>query len=153
MITADDLTFLRRAIEIATTAVTTGDDPYGSLLAGPHGEVLIEAHNTVRRDHDITAHPELKLARWTARELDPGHGRPDHHVHQLPALRHAPWRDRPFRARPGRLRPVHRAVGSAQSWSCMAGGAQRRARPVRGGTHPHRPLPPAPTPQTRRRND
>ena len=71
MITADDLTFLRRAIGIATTAVTTGDDPYGSLLAGPHGEVLIEDHNTVRRDHDITAHPELKLARWAARALDP----------------------------------------------------------------------------------
>ena len=71
MITAADLTFLRRAIGIATTAVTTGDDPYGSLLAGPHGEVLIEAHNTVRRDNDITAHPELKLARWAARELDP----------------------------------------------------------------------------------
>src|SRR5436190_23571951 len=71
MITADDLTFLRRAIGIAATAVTTGDDPYGSLLAGPHGEVLIEAHNTVRSDNDITAHPELKLARWAARELDP----------------------------------------------------------------------------------
>ena len=71
MITAEDLTLLRRAIGIATTAVTTGDDPYGSLLAGPHGEVLTEAHNTVRRDHDITACPELKLARWAARELDP----------------------------------------------------------------------------------
>jgi len=71
MITPDDLTFLRRAIGIATTAVTTGDDPYGSLLAGPRGEVLIEAHNTVRRDNDITAHPELKLARWAARELGP----------------------------------------------------------------------------------
>src|SRR5262249_44498682 len=27
--------------------------------------------NTVRRDNDVTAHPELKLARWAARELDP----------------------------------------------------------------------------------
>ena len=71
MITADDLTFLRRAIGIAAAAITTGDDPYGSLLVGPQGEVLIEAHNTVRRDNDITAHPELKLARWAARELDP----------------------------------------------------------------------------------
>src|SRR5215813_4226336 len=115
MITADDLTFLRRAIGIATTADATGDDPYGSLLAGPRGEILIEAHNTVRRDNDITAHPELKLARWAARTR-PGHGRPDHHVHQLPALRHVQWCDRPFRARPRRLRPVDRAVGSAQSW-------------------------------------
>ena len=71
MITADDLTFLRRAIGIAAAAITTGDDPYGSLLVGPQGEVLIEAHNTVRRDNDITAHPELKLARWAARELGP----------------------------------------------------------------------------------
>jgi tRNA(Arg) A34 adenosine deaminase TadA len=72
MITADDRTFLRRAIDIAAAAVTTGDDPYGSLLVGPEGSILIEACNTVRRDHDITAHPELKLARWAARELDPG---------------------------------------------------------------------------------
>jgi tRNA(Arg) A34 adenosine deaminase TadA len=72
MITAEDFIFLRRAIGIAATAITTGDDPYGSLLAGPLGQILIEAHNTVRRDNDITAHPELKLARWAARELDPG---------------------------------------------------------------------------------
>lgn len=48
-------------------AVTLGDAPYGSVLAGPDGTILIEAHNTVRRDNDISAHPELKLAR----ELDP----------------------------------------------------------------------------------
>src|SRR2546429_9915389 len=71
MITTDDVTFLRRAIHIAATAITTGDDPYGTLLVGPLGKILIEAHNTVRRDSDITAHPELKLARWAARELDP----------------------------------------------------------------------------------
>ena len=71
MITTDDGTFLRRAIHLAATAITTGDDPYGSLLVGPLGKILIEAHNTVRRDNDITAHPELKLARWAARELDP----------------------------------------------------------------------------------
>ena len=71
MIAGDDFTFLRRAIDIAAAAITTDDDPYGSLLVGPGSEILIEAHNTVRRDHDITAHPELKLARWAARELDP----------------------------------------------------------------------------------
>src|SRR6185437_11463268 len=71
MITPDDLTFLRRAIDIADAAVTAGDDPYGSLLTGPQGTILIEDHNTVRRDNDITAHPELKLARWAAGELDP----------------------------------------------------------------------------------
>ncbi|MEU4728509.1 nucleoside deaminase [Streptomyces sp. NPDC023588] len=72
MITPADETLLRRAIGIAARAVALGDAPYGSLLAGPDGAVLAEAHNTVRRDDDITAHPELKLARWAARELDPG---------------------------------------------------------------------------------
>ncbi|MEV0952785.1 nucleoside deaminase [Promicromonospora sp. NPDC050249] len=71
MITPADETLLRRAISIAAHAVTVGDAPYGSLLAGPDGTILVEAHNTVRRDNDITAHPELKLARWAARELDP----------------------------------------------------------------------------------
>lgn len=71
MISTADEILLRRAIGIAAHAVTLGDAPYGSLLAGPDGTVLAEAHNTVRRDNDITAHPELKLARWAARELDP----------------------------------------------------------------------------------
>ncbi|ADI06826.1 cytidine/deoxycytidine deaminase [Streptomyces bingchenggensis BCW-1] len=71
MSTTADETLLRRAIGIAARAVTLGDAPYGSLLAGPDGTILAEAHNTVRRDNDITAHPELKLARWAARELDP----------------------------------------------------------------------------------
>ncbi|MEW9555802.1 nucleoside deaminase [Nonomuraea sp. NPDC050783] len=72
MITPADEDFLRRAIALAARAVALGDAPYGSLLAGPDGTVLAEAHNTVRRDDDISAHPELKLARWAARELDPG---------------------------------------------------------------------------------
>ncbi|MFD6876341.1 MULTISPECIES: nucleoside deaminase [unclassified Streptomyces] len=71
MITTADEELLRRAIDIAAHAVTLGDAPYGSLLAGPDGTVLAEAHNTVRRDNDISAHPELKLAVWAARELGP----------------------------------------------------------------------------------
>ena len=64
-----DEQLLRRAIAIAADAVTSGDAPYGSLLATADGQILVEAHNTVRRDNDITAHPELKLARWAAAEL------------------------------------------------------------------------------------
>lgn len=71
VITLADETLLRRAVALAARAVALGDAPYGSLLAGPDGAILAEAHNTVRRDDDITAHPELKLARWAARELDP----------------------------------------------------------------------------------
>ncbi|MFB6842476.1 nucleoside deaminase [Streptomyces sp. NPDC056361] len=70
MTTPDDHTLLRRAIALAATAVDSGNPPYGSLLAGPDGTVLAEEYNTTLTDRDITAHPELKLARWAARELD-----------------------------------------------------------------------------------
>ena len=62
---------LERAIELAGVARSAGEQPFGSLLVGPDGEVLAEDHNTVLSERDITAHPELKLARWAARELDP----------------------------------------------------------------------------------
>jgi len=71
VITTADEELLRRAIAIAAQAVVLGDAPYGSLLADPDGVILVEAHNTVQRDNDISAHPELKLARWAARELYP----------------------------------------------------------------------------------
>jgi tRNA(Arg) A34 adenosine deaminase TadA len=71
VITTADQALLRRAIALAAHAITLGDAPYGSLLADAAGAILLEAHNTVRRDNDITAHPELKLARWAASELDP----------------------------------------------------------------------------------
>ncbi|MER0443926.1 nucleoside deaminase [Streptomyces sp. Edi4] len=71
MITTADEELLLRAIDIAARAITLGDAPYGSLLVAPDGSILAEAHNTVRRDNDITAHPELKLARWAASELAP----------------------------------------------------------------------------------
>ena len=61
---------LRRAIALASEARAGGEMPYGSLLVGPSGDVLAEDHNTVLSERDISAHPELKLARWAARELD-----------------------------------------------------------------------------------
>ena len=61
---------LRRAIELAAAARAAGDMPFGAVLVGPAGDVLAEAQNTVLSDRDVTAHPELKLARWAGRELD-----------------------------------------------------------------------------------
>jgi tRNA(Arg) A34 adenosine deaminase TadA len=67
--TGDDEQHLRRAIELATASRAAGDAPFGSILVGSDGAVLAEEHNTVLSDNDITAHPELKLARWAARTL------------------------------------------------------------------------------------
>ncbi|MEO3794307.1 nucleoside deaminase [Nonomuraea sp. B10E15] len=69
--TPDEEELLRRAIALAAEARAGGNPPFGSLLAGPDGTVLAEERNSSLTDRDITAHPELKLARWAGRELDP----------------------------------------------------------------------------------
>lgn len=69
--TRDEERLLRRAIELAAQARAGGNPPFGSLLAAQDGTVLAEERNSTLTDRDITAHPELKLARWAARELDP----------------------------------------------------------------------------------
>ena len=55
--TEADERHLRRAIELAAAARAAGDMPYGSLLAGPAGEVRAEDRNTVVTEQDITAIP------------------------------------------------------------------------------------------------
>ncbi len=65
----DDERFTRRAIELARAAAQHGNDPFGSLLVHD-GRVIAESENTVATDDDVTAHPELKLARWAASDLD-----------------------------------------------------------------------------------
>ncbi|MEU5695932.1 nucleoside deaminase [Actinosynnema sp. NPDC020468] len=62
---------LTRAIVLAREARESGNPPFGSLLVGPDGLVLKEERNTTVSEQDISAHPELKLARWAARELTP----------------------------------------------------------------------------------
>jgi tRNA(Arg) A34 adenosine deaminase TadA len=61
---------LRRAIKLAAEAREGGNPPFGSLLVSADDTVLAEERNSSITDSDITAHPELKLARWAARELD-----------------------------------------------------------------------------------
>jgi tRNA(Arg) A34 adenosine deaminase TadA len=67
---ADDEAYLRRALELAREASAAGNTPFGSLLVR-EGRVVAESTNTTVTDDDVTAHPELKLARWAARELTP----------------------------------------------------------------------------------
>lgn len=60
---------VRRAIALARTAVDNGNTPFGSLLV-VDDDVVRTAENTTLTDDDIAAHPEFKLARWAARELE-----------------------------------------------------------------------------------
>ncbi|ELY42795.1 nucleoside deaminase [Natronorubrum tibetense] len=66
-----DESFIRDAIDLAQSAVDNGNTPFGSLLVVDDA-VVRTAENTTRTDDDIAAHPEFKLARWAARELEPG---------------------------------------------------------------------------------
>ena len=70
MITAPDLTHLRRCVELARTALEAGDAPFGSVLVGAGGERLFEDHNHVAGG-DQTQHPEFAIARWAAAHLTP----------------------------------------------------------------------------------
>ena len=60
---------LLRAIEIAQLAHDLGEAPFGSLLVDRDGTVVMEAHNTVLSESDISAHPEFKIAMRVAREM------------------------------------------------------------------------------------
>jgi len=57
---------LRRTLGLAIIARESGNPPFGSLLADEHGTIVREETNTTLTGNDITAHPELKLARWAA---------------------------------------------------------------------------------------
>jgi len=61
-----DVSHLRRCIELARTAAARGDHPFGSLLLDGAGEVVAEDENRQVTTRDLTAHPELGLARWAA---------------------------------------------------------------------------------------
>ena len=69
-LTATDRAHLRRAVELAETALAAGDEPFGSVLVDADGTVLFEDHNHVASG-DATAHPEIAAARWAIAHLSP----------------------------------------------------------------------------------
>lgn len=64
----NDLARLRDAIAVSKRAVANGNHPFGAVLAGPDGTVVLEAENTVTTDDDCTGHAETNLVRtaWKA---------------------------------------------------------------------------------------
>ncbi|MFI2039038.1 nucleoside deaminase [Streptomyces bottropensis] len=68
MVKESELVHLRRCVALATEALESGDEPFGSVLVGGDGTVLAEDHNRVAGG-DRTRHPEFELARWSAARL------------------------------------------------------------------------------------
>ncbi len=64
-----DTPHLLRAIAVSWEARERGNHPFGALLVGPDGQVLLEAENTVVTDRDVTGHAELNLVRAASRDL------------------------------------------------------------------------------------
>ena len=60
-----DVSHLRRCVELARTARQAGNEPFGSLLVGGDGSVLLELMNTTGSG-DVTGLPELALAAWAS---------------------------------------------------------------------------------------
>lgn len=69
-LTVQDLTHLRRCVDLAREALADGDEPFGSVLVDPDGAVLHEDRNRTAGG-DQTRHPELELARWAAAHVEP----------------------------------------------------------------------------------
>jgi tRNA(Arg) A34 adenosine deaminase TadA len=66
----DDETYLRRAIAVAADARAHGNHPFGAILVGPDGAILLEAENTVITDKDCTGHAETNLMRLASTAYD-----------------------------------------------------------------------------------
>jgi tRNA(Arg) A34 adenosine deaminase TadA len=66
-----DLSFLRRAVEVAKWAREHGNMPFGAVLVDSEGEVVLEAENTSVTEHDPTGHAEANLMRSAGRKFEP----------------------------------------------------------------------------------
>ena len=64
-----DPQLLRAAIAVARRAREHGNHPFGALLVGQDGQVLLEAENTVLTGPDCTGHAETNLMRLASRRF------------------------------------------------------------------------------------
>lgn len=66
-----DEQFLRRSFEVARRAQSRGNHPFGAILVGPDGRVLLECENGYLPARDMTAHAERILATEACRAFSP----------------------------------------------------------------------------------
>lgn len=57
------------AIEQARLARQAGNHPFGAVLAGPDGTLVLTAQNTVVTESDVTGHAESNLVRLASRTI------------------------------------------------------------------------------------
>ena len=82
----NDEDFMRLAIRVAQMGIAAGQTPFGAVVVRD-GSVVAEAHNTVWRDCDPTAHAEIGAIRRAAATLgriDLGGLRDVYHLRAVP---------------------------------------------------------------------
>ncbi|MEU7642848.1 MULTISPECIES: nucleoside deaminase [unclassified Streptomyces] len=65
-----DIELLHAAVAVARRSRSAGNHPFGALLTGPDGEILLEAENTVTTNRDATGHAETNLVRLATATYD-----------------------------------------------------------------------------------
>lgn len=65
-----DLKNLRETMKIAQASRDAGNHPFGALLSGPNGEVLLRSGNT-HKDDKGTGHAEMNVASAAAKAYSP----------------------------------------------------------------------------------
>ncbi len=63
-----DYDFMRLAIDTARKGVTAGQTPFGAVIT-KNGKVVAEAHNSVWKTTDPTAHAEINAIRLACKKL------------------------------------------------------------------------------------
>ncbi|WP_157015595.1 nucleoside deaminase [Mesorhizobium xinjiangense] len=66
-----DLELIRHTIDLAAESRARGDHPFAALLAGPDGQILLEAMNTCGTKGDRTGHAERNLMTEASLKYDP----------------------------------------------------------------------------------
>jgi len=70
---SDHETLLRRAFAVAEQAKAAGCHPFGAILAGPDGAVLLEQQNAFLPDRDMTGHAERVLCSRASKSYEPAY--------------------------------------------------------------------------------
>lgn len=58
----DHIKYLKQAIEVSRTSREHGNTPFGAILVGPDGDVLLKQENIEISTHKCTGHAETALA-------------------------------------------------------------------------------------------
>jgi tRNA(Arg) A34 adenosine deaminase TadA len=64
----DHNAYMARAVAVCRSGIAQGQTPFGSVIVRD-GRIVAEAHNTVWRDTDPTAHAEVNALRLACRSL------------------------------------------------------------------------------------